>query len=125
VEPAPAATAPVTPEVAAAPPVAAIAARGPRPEAALPRAGHQVAPHYPRAARLRGAEGTALLRVRIAPDGDVVELRVERSSGHADLDRAALRAVARWRFQRAGGESTWVLIPVEFRLERTHSSEAS
>jgi protein TonB len=97
------------------------AAPGALSAAPLPRGGYQVAPHYPRAARLRGAEGTALLRVRIAPDGGVAELRVERSSGHADLDGAALRAVARWRFERlvaadAGG--LWVLIPVHFRLDR-------
>jgi protein TonB len=118
----PAAASPV-PAVAAAPP--ADPSPGAPAPAALPRAGHQVAPHYPRAARLRGAEGTALLRVRIGPDGRVAELDLERSSGHADLDRAALRAVARWRFEPVGASGTWVRIPVEFRLEPTRPDEES
>jgi protein TonB len=115
-------------EVAAAPAPPSGAAAGAVSAAPLPRGGYQVTPHYPRAARLRGAEGTALLRVRIAPDGDVAELRVERSSGHDDLDRSALRAVSRWRFEHpdsADADGVWVLIPVHFRLDLVSFEEES
>jgi protein TonB len=109
-------------DVAAAAPVASGTEPGVVPTIPIPRGGYQVKPHFPRAARLRGAEGIALLHARIAPDGEVAELRVERSSGHADLDLAALRAVRRWRFEplegAVGAEGAWVQIPVEFRLER-------
>jgi protein TonB len=87
------------------------------------RGGYQVRPVYPRAARLRGAQGTTLLRVLVSRAGAVQEAQVETTSQDADLDRAALAAVRRWRFEPlavASGEGVWVRIPIEFRL---HGSE--
>jgi len=53
-------------------------------------------------------------------DGRVGEIIVERSAGHADLDRAATDAVRQWHFEpaRKGSEpvATWVLLPVQFQL---------
>jgi len=102
--------------------VAAPADPGAPARIALPRGGHRVMPLYPRAARARGATGVVVLAVRIAPDGEVAELRVERSSGHADLDRSALAAMGRWRFEplegAVGAEGLWVQQPFEFRLDR-------
>jgi protein TonB len=42
---------------------------------------------YPRAARQRRQEGTAILRCVIDRDGHVLSRRVEKSTGYADLDR--------------------------------------
>jgi periplasmic protein TonB len=87
---------------------------------ARPRGGYQVLPTYPSTARRLGIQGTALLRVLVLDDGRVGEIEVQKSAGHPDLDRAASDAVKRWRFDpaRKGSEnvSTWVLLPVEFRL---------
>jgi protein TonB len=81
------------------------------------RGGYQRRPRYPRTARLRGAEGTTLLRVYVEGTGRVDEVEVARSAGHADLDRAALEAVRRWRFEPLRDPSgLWVLVPVEFHL---------
>jgi protein TonB len=110
------------PVVAATTGLAAPADPGVAAAFALPRGGYQVKPLYPRAARARGASGITLLRIRIARDGEVAELRVEHTSGHADLDRSALAAVGRWRFEPLGGavgpEGLWVQIPIDFRLDR-------
>ncbi len=89
---------------------------------AHPRGGYQVHPTYPASARRSGIQGTARLRVQVLADGRVGEVMVENSAGHPDLDRAAADAVRRWRFEpaRKGDEpvASWVLLPVEFRLER-------
>jgi len=66
------------------------------------------------------AEGTTLLRVHITTEGRVDDVQVERSAGHAALDRAASEAIRKWRFEPArrgsAAVATWVVIPVEFRL---------
>jgi protein TonB len=81
------------------------------------------APAYPRAAIQRQLEGTVLLRVLVGTDGRPLEVEIERSSGHAVLDREALRHVQRnWRFQPALRDGQAVqavgLVPIDFRLDR-------
>jgi protein TonB len=101
------------------PSVAAIPAPSPPEQitqAAQPRGGYQVRPVYPEAARQAGVEGTTLLRVRISMDGRVDDVQVQRSAGHAALDRAAVEAVRKWRFEPARNGSVAV-VPVEFRLK--------
>ena len=48
---------------------------------------------YPRSTRLLGGEGTTVVDFRLASDGTVSALRVQRSSGFDALDAAALAAV--------------------------------
>jgi protein TonB len=50
---------------------------------------------YPRAARLRRLEGTAMVRLAILADGSLGTLSLVRSSGHAMLDDAAIDMVRR------------------------------
>lgn len=106
------------PSLAAAPTPAATAFT----RAARPRGGYQVQPSYPAEARRANAEGTTLLRVHITADGGIDDIQVERSAGHAALDQAAADAVRKWRFEPARKGSVavavWVVIPVQFRLER-------
>jgi protein TonB len=58
-------------------------------------------PDYPSDARRRGEEGVVRLALRIAVDGTVTSAEVASSSGIPALDRAALEAARRWRFQPA------------------------
>jgi periplasmic protein TonB len=46
--------------------------------------------NYPRAARRRGLKGNPVLEVAIRADGSLEEIRVVRSSGHREIDQAAL-----------------------------------
>lgn len=77
-------------------------------------------PVYPQRARLRGQEGTVRLLARIDPQGQLSELRLIESSGHALLDRAAREAVERWRFRPAtrAGQSVAgeLVVPILFRF---------
>jgi len=79
------------------------------------------APRYPVAARRAGEQGTVTLRVLVTRDGQPARVDIEKTSGSAHLDAAALEAVKVWRFvpARQGTDAieSWVLVPVVFRLE--------
>ena len=78
-------------------------------------------PAYPRVARQRGQEGIVELRVQVRADGTCGEVVVDKGSGHRVLDRAAVKAVRRWRFRPATRDGRpvddWIAVPVEFDLE--------
>ena len=116
---------PSAPRATSGPSVAALPAPSPPEQitqTARPRGGYQVRPVYPLAARQARAEGTTLLRVHISTDGNIDDVQVQRSAGHAALDRAAAEAVRKWRFEPARNGSVavavWVEVPVEFRLKK-------
>ncbi len=64
-------------------------------------------PRYPPKAARVGAEGTVQLVVKVAPDGRALGVDVLTSSGNADLDQEARRAVELWHFRpaRAGASA--------------------
>lgn len=72
-------------------------------------------PRYPTRARRRGLQGRVVLLVRVDAAGGVAEIRVDHSSGHRMLDRAALKTVRNWRF--AAHAERRVRVPVVFRLQ--------
>jgi len=80
-------------------------------------------PKYPRHARKMGWEGTTLLRVLVNQKGKTQLIEISHSSGFATLDKAAIKAVKRWRFHpaRSGTEAveSWVKIPIVFDLEES------
>jgi protein TonB len=53
---------------------------------------------YPRAARDAGIEGTVVIWLRISAEGEVLESKVQKSSGHQILDDEALRWAREQRF---------------------------
>lgn len=76
------------------PPVAAV-------EPTQPAALHTPPPVYPPELACYEQGGTVGLILKIGRDGSPRNIRVERGSGHAQLDQAALEAVKTWQF-RAG-----------------------
>ncbi|MET0500932.1 MAG: energy transducer TonB [Candidatus Binatia bacterium] len=87
---------------------------------AHPIGGYQVKPSYPESARLAGAQGVTLLKLRILETGKVGQVLIEQSAGHPDLDIAAAEAVKKWLFEpaRQGKNpiAVWVFLPVKFEL---------
>lgn len=77
-------------------------------------------PNYPAAAQKRGLEGQVVLKVHVLPSGHPDNVTVARSSGHAILDDAALKAVAQWTFEPARRGQTavdgWVQVPLNFKI---------
>jgi protein TonB len=80
-------------------------------------------PVYPSDAKKRGEEGTVVLWVELTEEGRVESTTVSASSGYDSLDRAALDAVRRWRFQPAKvggiGIRSTVKVPIRFDLEKS------
>ena len=78
------------------------------------------APVYPDASRRGGDQGTVVLEVEVLASGRCGTIRVLDSSGHQELDQAALAAVRTWMFRPARRWQTpvafWVEIPIRFRL---------
>jgi periplasmic protein TonB len=78
-------------------------------------------PNYPPAAFREGIEGEVILIVDVDANGNVTNVSVEKSSRNRDLDRAAMEAARKWRFNpsvkngvKAAGR---VRVPVAFRLQ--------
>jgi len=78
-------------------------------------------PEYPEEALRNRQQGIVILRVSITATGDVLELKVLSSSGHAILDTAATEAVGAWRFVPAQHDGqpvpATVRLPVRFVLQ--------
>jgi TonB family protein len=60
---------------------------------------HYVAPKFPEEARRRGLEGWVELHFVVGGDGSVGDLKVVGAQPASIFDRAALDAVAQWRYQ--------------------------
>ncbi|RZA21769.1 MAG: energy transducer TonB, partial [Lysobacteraceae bacterium] len=77
-------------------------------------------PKYPPEELRRGIQGTTVLIVSIDASGSVLDVEVERSSGNRNLDRAAVAAARRWKFNaevRDGRKvASRVRVPVDFTL---------
>ncbi len=75
-------------------------------------------PNYPRRALDLGQQGVVTLAALIEPNGRPGMLKIEQSSGHRLLDKAALAAVKKWEFeplvQDGRKTSSWVQVPVRF-----------
>jgi len=72
--------------------------------------------YYPPEAVSRGIEGEVRLLLSVADDGRIVDVSVAAGSGHALLDRAAVRAA--WAMGRVSwAPSRELILPVIFRLD--------
>jgi protein TonB len=79
------------------------------------------APSYPVFAKRAREQGKVLLRVQVDASGQVAGIEIHASSGFERLDKAALAAVRRWRFEPARSGDRPVagvaLVPITFQLE--------
>ncbi len=80
-------------------------------------------PGYPSVSRRLREQGLVVLRVLVDERGRAHQVSIHESSGHERLDRAAQDAVARAAFRPylANGfaQRVYVLIPIEFALNRS------
>jgi protein TonB len=78
-------------------------------------------PKYPHRARRLGYEGRVVLRVEVLPSGETGSVDIVSGSGHGILDKAAVKAVRRWRFLPATHAGVPVAdtldVPITFRLK--------
>ena len=78
-------------------------------------------PEYPDVSVRLHEEGIVMLKVFVSSSGFAERVLIEKSSGFERLDHSALLVVKKWRFIAAkqGEEniSSWVVVPVSFKLE--------
>lgn len=101
---------------------AAAAGAAPSPAEPLPEvaARRTPPPAYPESARREGRSGTVEIELLLDRRGRVQSAEVVDSSGHSDLDEAALAAVRRWLFER-GQDDRRTRRRFEFRLESAYT----
>jgi protein TonB len=80
-----------------------------------PMALNRIVPIYPRSARRRGQEGVVTLEITVSDSGAVTKADVIGSSGHSNLDHAAVSAVNTARFAPATEDG----VRIEGRLRLT------
>jgi len=79
----------------------------------------EVEPKYPDWAQQQGVVGKVEVKCWVLPDGEVNEVRIENSSGTAELDECASRALMKWRFERVGEEERqWGIVLFDFNFEK-------
>jgi protein TonB len=112
--------APPTPSTPPAPPVS----RGDTSEPVLATSVAYVRPPvlvYPAAAKQARASGTVQIRAVVETDGRVREVRVDRSSGHTSLDKAASEAMRGALFKpymhNGIARAAIVIVPMDFALQ--------
>jgi TonB family protein len=97
-------------------------ARFPR---ALPALPHSITV-YPILALRHNEQGDVLLQVLVEPDGQVGDVRIVQSSGHAQLDAAALIGVGYWYYVPAvrnhQAVESWILVRIRFRIPENSPS---
>lgn len=81
----------------------------------LKQAGGNKGPSYPESARRENRQGNLELIYRVTKDGKVAEISVAKSSGHSDLDEAAIKAISQFKF--VPGQEGWARHPVTFSLK--------
>jgi protein TonB len=78
-------------------------------------------PIYPMRSKRNGDQGLVMVRVLIDTSGRPSQVLVQTSSGHSELDEAALSGVRAARFRphiEAGvAQPVWVLYPINFKLQ--------
>ena len=81
------------------------------------------APRYPYLSRANGEEGKVILQVVVDKYGLASEITIIQSSGYRRLDKAATKAVKKWKFQPAlkGGFKVQgvVQVPISFVLRNS------
>lgn len=85
-------------------------------------------PRYPADALKEGKTGMTVLMVDIDAHGSVTGLKVERSSGDARLDAAALETAVKWRFNPAMKQgrpvASKVRVPIQFAMDEPGTAAA-
>lgn len=80
------------------------------------------AKNYPETAIRLQEEGTVILSFTVTADGDVANPTVATSSGHADLDQAAIECAGSWKYKPAVQNGQPVAVPwktqVKWQLPR-------
>ena len=79
-------------------------------------------PKYPESARKRRLEGKAEIKVDVDSKGNVTNVRLAQTSGHSELDKAAVEQARNWKFNTPNGAAQGVTAKVDFAVEGSKRS---
>lgn len=86
-----------------------------------PRATSKFPPRYPPGLKSKKINGRVIVRALVDENGQVGEVGIKASSGHPEMDQAAMTAIKRWRYKPAikGGRKVRAPIvqPFNFRVQ--------
>ncbi len=84
-----------------------------------PTAVNKLPPTYPSSLLSKGVSGRVLVNCVVDAEGRVTGTSIKQSSGHPDLDKAAINAVNKWKFKPAtkGGRKVKATVVVPFNFE--------
>lgn len=86
----------------------------------MPEMLEYVEPEYPELLKKAGIEGTVYIKAFIDKDGNVGDVKIAKSSGHEEMDRAAATAAVKAKFRPAIKDgkpvAVWVTYSVNFVL---------
>ncbi|MYM90009.1 TonB family protein [Rugamonas sp. FT82W] len=75
---------------------------------------------YPKASLINEEQGDVTMSFLVAADGNVVESKVEKSSGYKNLDRAAVKALSACKFKPGTKDGavaqTWTKVDYSWKL---------
>lgn len=72
-------------------------------------------PEYPFAALRHGVEGWVVLEYTVNERGQVIKPRIIEATPPGVFDRAALKALSRWRYEARNAEPTTMKVKLTFR----------
>lgn len=80
---------------------------------------NRMPPQYPSALLKKGIGGKVVVSCVVDMKGNITSSKIKQSSGHAELDKAALQAVQRWKFKpaRRGGKPIQATCNIPFTFE--------
>jgi|GEM_PF-6883068 len=78
-------------------------------------------PIYPEISRRMGQAGRVIVDTRLDGDGNVISVKIARTSGFQELDQAALDAVRDWKMDLPSNGLLRLFIPITFQLKANSS----
>ncbi|HEU5437309.1 MAG TPA: energy transducer TonB [Telluria sp.] len=76
---------------------------------------------YPKASLMNEEQGTVSMSFLVAPDGAVVESKLEKTSGFKNLDKAAIKSISACKFKPGTKDGapaqTWTKVDYAWKLD--------
>ena len=76
---------------------------------------------YPKASLMNEEQGTVSMSFLVAPDGSVVESKLEKTSGFKNLDKAAIKSISACKFKPGTKDGTpaqtWTKVDYAWKLD--------
>jgi protein TonB len=76
---------------------------------------------YPKASLMNEEQGTTSMSFLVAPDGSVVESKLEKTSGFKSLDKAAMKSISACKFKPGTKDGspaqTWTKVDYAWKLD--------